>query len=275
MPDYAGEKSLEPTPHRRQQARQQGHVAKSHDLSSAAMLLAGLAALMMFGGGLAAFLADYCRSQLGGQPCLSLNAETVVSHWAATLGALSRCLLPILGLLWLAGVVVNLVQSGFLFLPQRLAFDLARLDPLQGLRRVLSPANLVQLGFSIVKLVAVVGVACAVLYGQRHAILGLAALSPAALAPQMAQIVFWTALKLGTALLVLALLDYAYQWWRREQDLKMTPQELQEELRNLEGNPHVVARRKQAQRDLALERQQGKGGMGSVQGPSPRRADLQ
>ena len=61
----------------------------------------------------------------------------------------------------------------------------------------------------------------------------------------MTQILFWTAIKLGAALLVLAMLDYAYQWWRHEQDLKMTPQELREELRNLEGNPQVIARRKQ------------------------------
>jgi flagellar biosynthetic protein FlhB len=254
MPDYAGEKTLEPTPHRRQQARREGHVAKSHDLGSAAMLLAGLAVLMMLGGGLAGFLADYCRSQLGGQPWLSVDAESVVSHGRATLWALSRCLLPILGLLCLAGVAVNVLQIGFLFLPQRLAFDLTRLDPLQGLRRIFSAANLVQLGFGIFKLAAVVGVACVVLYSQRNAILGLSDLAPSAISRQMTQIVFWTGLKVGAALLVLALLDYAYQWWRHEQDLKMTPQELQEELRNLEGNPQVIARRKQVQRDLAVQR---------------------
>ena len=52
----------------------------------------------------------------------------------------------------------------------------------------------------------------------------------------------------------MALLDYAYQWWRNEQDLKMTPQELREEMRNLEGNPQVIARRKQVRRDLVLQR---------------------
>jgi flagellar biosynthetic protein FlhB len=258
MPDDAGEKSLDPTPHRRQQARREGHVAKSHDLGSAAMLLAGLAVLMMLGGGLAKFLVDYCRSQLGSQPWLAVDAESVVGHWNATLWALGRYLLPILGLLCLAGAAVNVLQIGFLFLPQRLAFDLARLDPLQGLRRIFSTANLVQLGFGIFKLVAVLGVAGVVLYNQRNAILGLIYLAPSAIAMQVTQIVLWTALKVGAALLVLALLDYAYQWWRHEQDLKMTPQELQEELRNLEGNPQVIARRKQAQRDLALQRQQGK-----------------
>ncbi len=247
MPDYAGEKTLEPTPHRRQQARREGHVAKSHDLASGAMLLAGLGLLAMFGGRLIGFLADYCRNQWGGQLWLTLDAETVVQHWTTTLWALGRCLLPILGLLCLAGVAVNVLQFGFLFLPQRLAFDVARLDPLQGVRRIFSTANLVQLGFGIVKLAAALGVAGTVLYGQRDAILGLTGLAPAAIAQYAVEIVFWTALKVGGALLVLALLDFAYQWWRHEQDLKMTPQELAEEMRNLEGNPQVIARRKQMQ----------------------------
>ena len=178
MPDYAGEKTLEPTPHRRQQARREGHVAKSHDLGSAAMLLAGLAVLVMLGGGLVGFLVEYCRSQLGGQPWLTADAEFVVGQWNATLWALGRYLLPILGLLCLAGVAVNVLQIGFLFLPQRLAFDLARLDPLQGFRRIFSAANLVQLGFGVVKLVVVLAVACVVLYGQRDAILGLTESGP-------------------------------------------------------------------------------------------------
>ena len=98
MPDYAGEKTLEPTPHRRQQARREGHVAKSHDLGSAGLLLAGLAVLVMLGGGLVGFLVEYCRSQLGGEPWLVADADFAVSQWNATLWALGRYLLPILGL---------------------------------------------------------------------------------------------------------------------------------------------------------------------------------
>jgi flagellar biosynthetic protein FlhB len=258
MPDYAGEKTLDPTPHRRQQARQEGHVAKSHDLASAAMLLTALGVLVMLGGGLAHFLLEYFRSQLGSQPWLTVDSGLVVGHWTSTLWALGRYLLPILGLLCLAGVAANVLQIGFLFLPQRLAFDLTRLNPLQGFQRIFSGANFVQFGFGLFKLFAVLGVACVVLYGQREAILGLTELAPAAIARQMAEIVLWTALKVGGALFVLAMLDYAYQWWRHEQDLKMTPQELQEELRNLEGNPQVIARRKQVRRDLVSQRQQGK-----------------
>jgi flagellar biosynthetic protein FlhB len=254
MPDYAGDKSLEATPHRRQQARREGHVAKSQDLGSAALLLVGLGALRMLGGGLVNFLADYCRTQLGGEPWLAADTTFAVSHWSTLLWLLGRRLLPLLGLLCLAGAAVNVFQIGFLFLPQRLALDFTRLDPLAGLRRVFSAASMVRLSFGVIKLTIALAVAGMVLYGQRAAILGLTGLMPAAVAVQMTDILFWTALKVGAALLVLAMLDYAYQWWRNEQDLKMTPQELREEMRNLEGNPQVIARRKQVQRDLVVQR---------------------
>jgi flagellar biosynthesis protein FlhB len=254
MPDYAGEKTLDPTPHRRQQARREGHVAKSQDLGSAALLLSGLAVLMMLGGGLVGFLVEYCRSQLGGEPWLVADATFAVDHWNITLWRLGRYLLPILGLLCLASVAVNVLQFGFLFLPQRLAIDFARLDPLQGLRRIFSASGVVHVGFGIVKLAVALTVAGVVLFNQRGAILGLTELPPGALAMQMTELLLWTAMKIGGALLVLAILDYAYQWWRHEQDLKMTPQELREELRGLEGNPQVIARRKQTQRDLVLQR---------------------
>lgn len=254
MPDYAGEKTLEPTPHRRQQARREGHVAKSQELGSALLLLAGVGVLLMLGGGLAGFLVEYCRSQLGGEPWLTADADFVVHQWNATLWSLGRYLLPILGLLCLAGVAVNVLQVGFLFLPQRLAPDFARLDPVQGLKRIFSAAGMFRLGLGVVKLAIVSVVACVVLYGERESLLGLAGLAPEGVALQMTHILLQSALKVGAALLVLAILDYAYQWWRHEQELKMTPQELREELRNIEGNPQVIARRKQARRELASER---------------------
>ncbi len=254
MPEYAGEKTLEPTPHRRQQARREGHVAKSRDLGSAVLLAAGLAAFLTLGGGLVGFMVDYCRGQLGGEPWLVVDPQFAVDHWNTTLWTLGRYVLPILGLICLAAVAVNVLQVGFLFLPERLAFDFTRLDPLNGLRRIFSASGMVQLGFGVVKLVIVLVLAGVVLYGQRESIVRLSGLAPAGIALQMTQILLWTAIKIAAALLVLALLDYAYQWWRHEQDLKMTPQELREELKNLEGNPQVIARRKQVQRDLVLQR---------------------
>ncbi|MHB8902951.1 MAG: EscU/YscU/HrcU family type III secretion system export apparatus switch protein, partial [Thermoguttaceae bacterium] len=74
------------------------------------------------------------------------------------------------------------------------------------------------------------------------------------IAAYLVGLLIWTTIKIGAALLILALLDYGFQWWKQEQDLKMTTQEVREEMRNLEGDPHIAARRKAVQRQLALER---------------------
>lgn len=253
MPDH-GDKSLEPTPHRRQQARQEGQVAKSQDLGSAVMLLAGVVILLTLGGGLVEFFVGYCRSQLGGEPWLAANKDFVANQWNTTLWTLARNLLPILGLLCLAGVTINVLQTGFLFLPQKVSFDLGRVSPIRGWQRMFSSARMVHLAFGLLKLAAVLTVAGVVVYNQREALLRLMTLPPSALAAEMSQLLLWTALKIGAALLVLAILDYGYQWWRHEQDLKMTPQELREELKNIEGDPQLRARRKQMQRNLVIGR---------------------
>ena len=98
------------------------------------------------------------------------------------------------------------------------------------------------------------GVAYASLYGQREKILGLAAMTTLGFANFLTQILIWTSMKIAMALLLLAVLDYGFQWWKQERDLRMTTQEVREELRNLEANPQMAARRKQVQRQLALNR---------------------
>ena len=251
MPEQSGDKSQEPTPHRRQQAREQGQVARSQDLGSAVLLLAGLLILLMMGPQLVEFFGGYATKQLGCDAWLSADSNFAVSQWTSIVSMLAKYLLPILGLVMLAGIASNLMQVGFLFLPDKVAFDLTRIDPLKGLGRMISLSTGVHLLFGIFKIAIVAYIS---LRSQRDKILGVSGHGVAEIALLMLQLLLWTALKIAGALVILALLDYGFQWWKHEQDLKMTPQEVREELKNLEGNPQVVARRRQVQRQLALNR---------------------
>jgi len=254
MADQHGEKSQDPTPHRRQKAREEGQVARSQDLASAAALLAGTLALMASGTQLATFFARYARGQLGGEAWLQADVASTAAHCWAVLGELAWCVLPTLGFVVLAAAAVQLAQVGFLFLPSKLLPDADRVNPLRGFGRVFSAANAVRLVLGLFKLTAIAAVALVYLYGERGKILGLTALEPPEIAAYLTEVALWTTLKVGVALLVLALLDYGFQYWRHEQDLKMTPQEVREELKNLEGDPQIAARRKVVQRQLALHR---------------------
>jgi len=254
MAETSGDKSQEATPHRRRQAREEGQVARSQDLGSAMLLLLGLACLMLLGGGLVQFLGQYTKGQLGGRPWLSADGSFVVSQWHAMLLGLARYVLPIMGVLFVGAVLVNVFQVGLLFLPKKLALDITRIDPIKGFGRVFSITGVMRLAFGLFKIVVIAGVAFASLYDKQEAILGMAALGTFEIGRELLMLLLMTGMKIGLALLVLAILDYAFQRWKFEQDIRMTQQEVREEMKNLEGNPEVMARRKQVQRQLALNR---------------------
>ena len=175
MPEHDGDKTQDATPHRRQEARKQGQVAKSQDLGSAVLLLVGLLVLMMTGGGLIEYLGRYSADQLGGNAWLSADLDSFVRHFNDTLRELGKHLLPIFGLLLLGAIAVNLAQVGFLFLPDKLAPDITRLDPLKGLQRIFSLTSAMRLGFGLFKILVIGVVAAVSLYSQRERILGLTA----------------------------------------------------------------------------------------------------
>jgi len=162
-----------------------------------------------------------------------------------------------MGAVLLAAVAVNVLQVGFLFLPAKLALDITRLDPIKGLGRLVSLQSVMRLAFGVFKIAVIAAVALASLYSQRELILGLTALAIPQAAYYVVHILLWTSIKIAIALFILALLDYAFQKWKHEQDLRMTTQEAREEMKNLEGNPLVLARRRQVQRELAKQRLEG------------------
>lgn len=254
MADQDGERSQEPTQHRRQKAREEGHVAKSQDLDSAVLLLVAVLALMFAGGALVDFLARYTQRQLGGEPWLTADVTFAVTEWNTAVSGLGRYMLPILGVMLLAAIVVNVSQVGFLFLPDKISFDLTRLDPLQGLKRLCSLANVVKLAFGIFKILIISAVAFVALYKERNTLLGMTGQDLPQLAAYIVQVLLWTTLKIAVALVILAILDYLFQWWKQERDLRMTPQEVREEMKNLEGDPQVAARRRVVQRQLVMNR---------------------
>lgn len=248
-----GEKTHDPTPHRRQQAREKGDVVRSQDLASAIVLLGGLLALWGLGPGLLEFVGGFTRDHLGGHPWLSADASFITVQWHAGL-ARTAAVLPLLALIMLVGVAAQLAQIGVMFVPERIMPDLKRIDPIRGLQRIFSLSGLVRLAFGLFKLVVIAAVAYASLAGKIDEIVALAACDLPDVAVGILSLLFWTAVKIGAALLLLALFDYGFQWWKHEQDLRMTTQEVREEMKNLQGDPQVIARRRQVQRQLVVNR---------------------
>lgn len=254
MAEQSGDKTQDATPHRRQQAREQGQVAYSQDLGSAAVLLAGAMLLKMWGGAVVDASGKFMRYQLGTVAPLDADRSEVLTQGYNMVLMFGTALLPVLGFLAVAGVLSSVFQTGLLFVPDRLQPDLKRLSILSGLKRIFSLTGVMRLSFGMFKVSVVSIVAAVVLYQRRDEVLLASALSAQDLAVLIIDTALTTALWVGAALFLLALFDFAFQKWKHEQDLKMTRQEVQDEMKNLQGDPQVIARRRAVQRQLALNR---------------------
>jgi flagellar biosynthetic protein FlhB len=256
MPEQFGEKTQEATPHRRQTARDEGQVPQSQDLSSAALLVGATVVLMYFGRDLFQVLATLTAEQLGGEAWMQTDAQTAAITWNAILIRLARVLMPIIGMLLLLTVVIHLGQVGLLYLPQQLAPDFSRIDPLKGAQRLFSLSSVVRLGFGLFKIGLIIPVALWCVRDHYDVILSLPTRAVPDIGALMTDILLGTCLKIGIALLILAIFDYGYQRWKFERDLRMTEQEVREEFKMMQGDPQMAARRRQVQRQLVMNRLQ-------------------
>ncbi len=194
------------------------------------------------------------RHQLSTVGPLAIERADFVAQAYSLIITLGKAMLPIVGLLAVGAACASIFQTGLLFVPERLLPDIKRLSPLSGFKRIVSLTGIMRLGFGMFKMTIVALVAAAVLYQRRDEVLMASALSIPELGVLMIDTALLTALWVGVALFVLALFDFAFQKWKHEQDLKMTRQEVQDEMKNLQGDPQIIARRKAVQRQMALNR---------------------
>ena len=252
MSEEYGEKTEAPTPRRRQEAREQGQVARSQDLTGATLVVGAILLLNAFGQDLVRALRALLAETLslrGGGPSQGL-AQSV---WS--LAAVARALAPVLVGVAIVVVVANLLQVGFAPDLKRLRPNPGALNPFKGLGRVFGKGRSpVQALLALAKLAVLVLVAWSAVQGRLAAIVAAQGLSFLQVFALGADVVFGIAMRLGVALLVLAVLDYAWQRWRMEQQLKMTKQEVKEEMRRMEGDPKIKQRRRQVAMQIAHQR---------------------
>lgn len=247
MAHDAGDRTEAPTPRRRTEARERGQVARSTDLSSAILLLGGILVLRGVGPRLMAALEEAMRQHLAMSDARSASRLDFVPILMAAGMSVLAALGPVLVGLLVLSLASNILQVGFLFTTTPLEPSLNRLNPLAGLGRVFTVRTLMQLAMNVVKLVLVVAVAWGSLQARMGQILVAMDTGGWQQAALLAQVGYDLAIRLALVLLVIGLLDYAWQRWRLEKDLRMTKEEVREELRRMEGDPLIKQRRRKMQ----------------------------
>lgn len=251
---FAEERQFPATPRRRQEARRRGQVFRSLEVSSAVILLGGLATLQFFGPYIYGRMTGLIHEALVVWTRMELTTATVSGLAGQVVWTFLLAVLPLLGVLAVLGLAVNAAQTGLVWSVEPLAPRLSRINPLEGARRIFSRRALFELGKSLLK----VALVAAVTYGAfRTAVESVVARSGADVR-SLAAAVGSHALGLGwraaLVLAVVAALDYLYQRYEYEQSLKMTRQEIKEELRQTEGDPLVRRRIRERQRRIASQR---------------------
>jgi len=255
MPEEpAGERTQPATARKREQARKKGQVAKSQDMNATITLIASLMALYLLGQYAFGELYKVFRYHLATACETQLTSGTFGTVALGALIPLAKIVLPFMLAALVAGVLANVMQVGFLFSGEKLAPDLTKLNPFDGFSKFFTVRSVVDLVKAIFKLVVVGWIAYATI---RAAIPGLVLLptsEPATIVLEIVVLSFRLALRAVLAMIFLAILDYGFQRWQFERSIMMTRQEMREELRELEGDPHIRARIRSIRRQMRLQR---------------------
>lgn len=241
--DSAQERTEQPTPRRREEARREGRVARSPELASAATLLVGTALLAGAGGApLAAYLHRALVESLSSLSAADLTPAAAARQLASLAGGLLVALVPFTVGTALVGLAVNLTQTRGAVSWTPLRPKPSNLSPVAGFKRIVGPEGLVHLLQAFFKVAVLALVAWSVVRGAWPRVLGLAGAAPESVALTGRELVFRLALVTGLAFLALALADYAFRRFRHERSLRMSRPEVQREQRETDGNPMVKAR---------------------------------
>lgn len=250
----AEERTEQPTPRRREEARRRGEVPRSAEVAAAAALLGALLGLRTCWLSLLEAARDsilgFFQASLSWQPSVPSASQALLLGLAQA----AQMALPAAGGAIVAALAANLGQTGFLISASPLAFQWARLNPARGIQRIVSRQGAFSVGRSLLKLALVLAVAGWFLWGRWPDALCLAHTSALGAGAGMASLIWGLLLRVALALVVVALGDYVFQRREHERKLRMTRHELKEEYKRTEGDPLIRSRVRERRRAAARHR---------------------
>ncbi len=242
------------TPRRREEARKKGQIAKSREIPSVAILVSGISILFFLGTHIYQHISTemvQLFKSLGRTP---IGMNEVNDLYVELIQYLLIILCPVFFVLIVISILSYQVQTRFLFSLEPLRLDLSKINPISGFKRIVSKYGLVEFLKSILKFMIIGMVSYLVIRRELSEVLILIDQSPGQILHYIRSVSWNLFLKTCSMMAVLALLDYIFQRWSYERQLRMTRQELKEEMRLTEGDPLIKSRIRSIQRHLARRR---------------------
>lgn len=252
----SGDKTEKATPKKRSKAREEGQVLQSREMTAAIVLLCMFVTLRIFGGFMYKEIYGFFKTILVEYPKVQdlFTINGVLKAFSEFLIVFLKITAPLFTVAVITGLVSGYAQVGFLFTTKTLAFKFSKLNPLNGLKRIFSLRSLTELVKSILKIAVVGFIGYSYIKGEVVNILNTIDMDVIVVASYIGITATNVAIRMCIAMLILGVLDYGYQWWEYEKNLKMSKQEIKEEHKQAEGNPEVKSKIRQKQRQISMRR---------------------
>ncbi len=255
--DSSAEKSQEPTQKRLDSAREEGNIARSRELNTTAILLGGTGAVIAFGGGLAIALTQIMEANFVLDRAMLFDTSAMLAHLGASFMTGFTALLPIFAVLLLLAFLAPIALGGWNFSIKSVAPKANRMNPLSGLARMFGSNAVVELFKAIGKVLVVASLALLILYINTNSILGVQHQSVLPAMSESVELIAWSVLWMSCAMIIISMIDIPFQIHQHTQKLRMTMQQVKDEMKDSEGRPEVKQRIRQLQYEMSQNRMMG------------------
>jgi type III secretion protein U len=247
----SGEKTEEPTPKKLRDARKKGQVVKSKEVAPVAVFVALLGALMMG--------SDYFYLHL--QALFDAPYDYISADFRLAFGKVlevmlresAMILIPILAVTFVAALVSQIGQIGFLFSGEPIKIDFKKINPVEGFKRIFSIKSLFEFVKSIIKILLLTLIMAVLLKSELREVFLLPFCGLDCLLPFTGKLLLYMLAVATIGMLIIAILDYAFEYFQHRKQLRMTKDEVKREYKETEGSPEIKGRRRQLHQEMQNE----------------------
>ncbi len=251
----AGEKTERATPKRKKDERDKGNIFMSREVITVASLLTIFVVLRLLLPSsvlnMQAHIEEYIRL---GSEFKSIETANLQGFFMDGLWLYATSALPILLAAMLIGMIATMAQTKMMFSTKAIAFKGERISPLKGFKRMFSIRSIVELVKAMLKISLLIFIIYSILSAEIFSLPALMQMHPIQAMALAGDLIFNIAISSGVIFLFLAAMDYFYQWWQYEKNLRMSKQEVKDEYKQIEGDPQVKAQIRSLQQQMARQR---------------------
>ncbi|MGR9051512.1 MAG: flagellar biosynthesis protein FlhB [Gammaproteobacteria bacterium] len=252
--DSGQEKTEQPTAKRLADARKKGQIARSRELNTLVMLMTGSAVLLLFGHTIGQGLRTLMQSHFRLDRTVIFAPESPIQHLQQAMLDGVLLIAPFMAVMVLAAIFGPLALGGWVFSWEAIAPKLEKLDPIKGLARLFALHGLIELAKALVKFLLILVVAVVLFKSYLPDLLGLSAEPLDRAVAHAFHVIGICFLLLSASLVLIAMFDVPYQLWDHNKKLKMTLQEVKDEMKETEGSPEIKGRQRRVQMEMAQRR---------------------